>query len=110
MSVRLSPALAKAKAGNTPKAIQGCSACSRSRAGEEPSAALSGIATPTMTPAMMIIAPRSSMIAKANKNIFSEGGAPDPSKANTPSAKAMSVAIGMAQPRNASVSSQLQAT
>ena len=50
------------------------------------------------------------MIAKANKNIFSEGGARDPSKANTPSAKAMSVAIGMAQPRNASVSSKLQAT
>ena len=46
----------------------------------------------------MMIAPRSSKIARVNKKTFSELGARDPTKANTPKAKAMSVAAGIAQP------------
>src|ERR1700730_13958649 len=58
---------------------------------------------------MMMIAPRSSMIARASRNTLSDGGARGPSKARTPSAKAISVAVGIAQPRRASSSPQLQA-
>jgi hypothetical protein len=38
------------------------------------------------------------MIAIANKKIFKATGARDPISANIPRAKAMSVAVGMAQP------------
>ena len=46
----------------------------------------------------MIMAPISSIMANASRNSFSAGGMRDPSSASTPSAKAMSVAAGMAQP------------
>ena len=49
---------------------------------------------------MMIMAPRSSMIASASRKIFSSAGARGPSSVRTPSAKAMSVAVGIAQPRS----------
>jgi len=47
---------------------------------------------------MITIAPKSSMIAIASKKIFNAMGARDPINANIPSAKAMSVAVGIAQP------------
>ncbi len=47
------------------------------------------------------------MIARAVRKIFSDAGARDPSIASTPSEKAMSVAVGMAQP--CSAPSQLKA-
>ena len=49
------------------------------------------------------------MIASANRKVFSEAGTLRPSMAQTPSAKAMSVAAGMAQPRNAWASPQFTA-
>ncbi len=48
------------------------------------------------------MAPRSSRIASAVRKIFSEVGTRDPRTARTPSAKAMSVAAGIAQPRSQS--------
>src|SRR6185437_1620197 len=47
---------------------------------------------------MTRIAPRSSTIASASRNTFSGNGARLPSNASTPSANAISVAIGMPQP------------
>ncbi|MCY1309055.1 hypothetical protein D9M70_591100 [compost metagenome] len=41
----------------------------------------------------------SSMIARASRNTRTEAGTARPSKARTPTAKAMSVAVGTAQPR-----------
>jgi hypothetical protein len=58
---------------------------------------------------MMTTAPRSSMIASAARNTLSEAGTREPSSDSTPSAKAMSVAVGMAQPRIASTSPWLKA-
>ena len=46
-------------------------------------------------------------IASAVRNIFNVTGTREPSKAKIPSAKAMSVPVGMAQPRSASGSPQL---
>ncbi|MDT4890630.1 hypothetical protein FQZ97_1274940 [compost metagenome] len=40
----------------------------------------------------------SSMIARASRNTRTEAGTERPSKASTPTAKAMSVAVGTAQP------------
>ena len=48
--------------------------------------------------AIIIIAPRSSIIAKAVKKTFKEIGTLDPNKDKTPNEKAMSVAEGIAQP------------
>ena len=49
---------------------------------------------------MIIIAPKSSIIAKAIKKIFKEIGTRLPNNDNTPIEKAISVAEGMAQPFN----------
>jgi hypothetical protein len=49
---------------------------------------------------MIATAPRSSIIASAVRKILSETGTLDPRSAKTPSAKAISVAVGMAQPRS----------
>ena len=48
--------------------------------------------------AITTIAPRSSIIAKASKNIFNAGGTCLLNSATIPTANAMSVAIGIAQP------------
>ena len=53
---------------------------------------------------MMMIAPRSSNIASVTRNTFSDTGTRDPSSPRMPSAKAMSVAAGIAQPRIAAAS------
>jgi hypothetical protein len=50
------------------------------------------------------------MIASAVRKILSETGALDPRRASTPSAKAMSVAVGIAQPRMVTVLPALSAT
>ena len=47
---------------------------------------------------MIIIAPRSSMIASAVKKTFSDIGILVPSNDKTPIEKAISVAVGIAQP------------
>ncbi|MNY48537.1 hypothetical protein D3C86_1838790 [compost metagenome] len=57
---------------------------------------------------MMTIAPRSSMIARVIRNNFSDTGTRLPSSASTPSAKAMSVAVGIAQPSRAGGLSRLR--
>ncbi len=44
------------------------------------------------------MAPKSSMMAKAVKNILSDKGTRLPSKEATPNEKAISVAMGMPQP------------
>jgi hypothetical protein len=49
------------------------------------------------------------MMATAVKKIFSEGGTRLPSSTRMPSANAISVAAGIAQPRNATASPQLMA-
>ena len=49
------------------------------------------------------------MMASAKRKIFSGAGMRGPSSASTPTAKAMSVAAGMAQPRRATASPQLSA-
>jgi len=51
----------------------------------------------------MIIAPKSSIIARAVKNTFNEIGTLDPNKDKTPKEKAISVADGMAQPFSVSL-------
>jgi len=51
---------------------------------------------------MIATAPRSSMMASATRKTLSEAGTRRPSSASTPSAKAMSVAEGIAQPRRVS--------
>ena len=48
--------------------------------------------------AISTMAPRSSMTASASRKMRSAGGAPRPSSASTPSANAMSVAVGIGQP------------
>ena len=48
--------------------------------------------------AITTIAPMSSTIASESRKIFSGDGTRLPSKASTPTAKAMSVAIGIPQP------------
>ena len=58
---------------------------------------------------MTMMAIRSSIIASAIRKIFSEAGTLRPSMAHKPSAKAMSVAAGMAQPRKAWASPQFTA-
>src|SRR5680860_1436833 len=58
---------------------------------------------------MMRIAPRSSMIAREVRNTLSEFGILDPNSDSTPSANAMSVAVGTAQPRQVSGVSKLTA-
>ena len=58
---------------------------------------------------MMAIASKSSIIAMAVKNILIESGARLPVKDKTPSEKAMSVAVGIAQPRSATPSPQFAA-
>ena len=55
-----------------------------------------------------MIAPKSSIIAKAVKNTFSERGTLLPKRDNTPSEKAISVAEGMAQPLSVAVSFMFQ--
>ena len=50
--------------------------------------------------AMMTMAPRSSRIASVSRKILSRGGTRSPRSESTPSAKAMSVAAGIAQPRS----------
>ena len=47
---------------------------------------------------MIIIAPKSSIIAKANKKTFKETGTRLPNNDNTPIEKAISVADGIAHP------------
>ena len=47
---------------------------------------------------MITMAPRSSIIANAVRNILSEIGTLFPNKDNTPNEKAISVADGIAQP------------
>jgi hypothetical protein len=59
---------------------------------------------------MMMIARRSSRMASAVRNILSETGTREPRRASTPRAKAMSVAVGMAQPRIFSPSPMFKAT
>ena len=59
---------------------------------------------------LIATAPMSSTIATVVRNSFSDAGARLPSQASTPIAKAMSVAAGIAQPRNAAGSDQLIAT
>ena len=49
----------------------------------------------------------SSMIASESRNSFKLRGTREPSSASTPSAKAMSVAAGIAQPRSATGSEKL---
>ena len=77
-----------------------------------PRRALPGIAAAggMAVPAMISTAPRSSMIASAARKTLSEVGTLSPSSDSTPSAKAMSVADGMAQPRSVAGSFQLNAT
>ncbi|MNY59050.1 hypothetical protein D3C86_1954560 [compost metagenome] len=48
-----------------------------------------------------MMAPRSSMMAKVIRNSLSDVGTRLPNRASTPRAKAMSVAVGMAQPPTA---------
>ena len=48
-------------------------------------------------------------MARAVRNTFSDTGTRDPSSASTPSAKAMSVAAGIAQPRSVSGEDQFTA-
>ena len=50
------------------------------------------------TDAMTSTAPRSSIVAKARRKIFNERGTCLERKVRTPTAKAISVAIGIAQP------------
>ena len=50
------------------------------------------------------------MIASAARKTFSEVGTRGPSSESTPSAKAMSVAVGIAQPRSVAGSPALKAT
>ena len=50
------------------------------------------------------------MIATARRKSLSEGGTREPSKDKTPSAKAISVAVGIAHPRKVRTSPQLNAT
>ena len=57
---------------------------------------------------MMRIAPRSSRIASVSRKIFSADGTRLPRSARTPTAKAMSVAAGMAQPPFVTGSDQLK--
>ena len=57
----------------------------------------------------MTMAAKSSMMAKAVKNTFMLKGTREPSKANTPKANAMSVAVGIAQPLAVSTSPALNA-
>ena len=52
---------------------------------------------------MISIAPRSSIIAKAVKNIFNDIGTLEPSKESIPNEKAISVAEGIAQPFSVSL-------
>ena len=54
--------------------------------------------------AIITIAPRSSIIAKAVKNTFNEIGTLDPSKDKIPREKAISVAEGIAHPFRVSLS------
>ena len=49
---------------------------------------------------MIMIAPKSSIIAKANKKTFKEIGTRLPNNDNTPIEKAISVADGIAHPRS----------
>jgi len=51
---------------------------------------------------MMMIAPRSSMIASAVRNTLRDGAIRLPNRAITPSEKAISVSQGIAQPVRAS--------
>ena len=62
------------------------------------------------TAAMMRMAPRSSRMASASRKILSDEGTRGPSSASTPTAKAISVADGMAQPLSATGSPALIAT
>ena len=59
---------------------------------------------------MIAIAPMSSMIAMASNRALSATGTREPSRASRPSAKAMSVAAGIAQPRKFSGEPRLSAT
>ncbi|MNH19219.1 hypothetical protein D3C79_789460 [compost metagenome] len=54
---------------------------------------------------MMMMTPRSSMIARASRKTFRLVGTRLPSSAITPRAKAISVAAGMAQPARVTSSS-----
>ena len=54
--------------------------------------------SPEQKNAIITIAPRSSIIAKAVKNTLRDKGTLDPNKDNTPKEKAISVADGIAQP------------
>ena len=50
------------------------------------------------------------MIATAVRNTFSDAGTREPSSIRMPSANAMSVAVGIAQPRSATGSARFSAT
>ena len=56
---------------------------------------------------MIIIAPRSSIIARAVKKTFKDNGTLEPNNDKTPNEKAMSVAEGIAQPFKVSGLSKL---
>jgi len=58
--------------------------------------------------AMMMTAPISSNIASEVRNTLRLVGTLEPSRANIPSAKAISVAAGMAQPAIAALSPELK--
>ena len=58
--------------------------------------------SPEQKKAIINIAPRSSMIAKAVKNIFNDIGTLDPNNDKIPKENAISVADGIAQPFNVS--------
>jgi hypothetical protein len=59
---------------------------------------------------MMTMLPRSSKIASASRNILSVWGTRLPIRERTPTAKAISVAAGMAQPLSVAGSAAVTAT
>ena len=59
---------------------------------------------------MIIIAPKSSIIARATKNTLRDVGILEPNKDNTPIENAISVAVGMAQPLSVCPVSMLMIT
>ena len=63
--------------------------------------------SPEQNRAIITIAPKSSIIARAVKNTFNDKGTLFPSKDKTPKEKAISVAEGIAQPFKVSLSPKL---
>jgi hypothetical protein len=60
--------------------------------------------------AISTMAPRSSITASASRKIRSDAGARDPTRASTPSANAMSVAVGIGHPASDSPPARLNPT